>query len=320
MSVTLIVVGVIVWQLGGLGEVGRLIASIDMGFVVLILMVMMFDRVLMTYKWVRLLRGRGEYLPLLQGLQIYCAAMVWGMFLPTTMGADALRAFSTARKGLNSNEVVASILIERMIGLLVALSIGLFSLLLLSLSGVLDERFRALWLAAAAVFLAGILAFLASFSQRGFDLIHDRIFHRFQHNAFFRKLRQFHHTYLAYQHDKANLAVFFALTFLEQLMPLLFNWLIVIGLGIQVNLLYVAGAVSLTYMITRIPISIDGLGVYEGIFALLMSLVGVSMAQSIAITLIGRILQIIVWLPWWAAYVIDIGSLRPPQPVAKGAS
>ena len=315
ITLTVLILGALLWKLGGIGEVAKWIGGIKFRYVILVLFVMTLDRFLMSYKWTRLLRTRGVHLPFFEAMQIYCAAMIWGMFLPSTMGADAIRAFSTARKGINSDEVIASIVIERLIGFLSALLLGLFSLVLLSASGVLDQRFRLIWLTATAVLLAGTLAFAVSFSQKWFDFLHGRILSRFEKNPIFRRLRQFHETYLNYQEDKLSLAIFFGLTFLEQLLPILYTWLIALGIGLDIKLIFIAGAVPLTILVSRIPVSIDGLGVYDGFFALLMSLSGVAPAQAIAITFLGRILQIIVWLPWWLTYVIGSGSFRPPQAI-----
>jgi uncharacterized protein (TIRG00374 family) len=313
LIVSLILVGIIVWKLGGLGDVVGLIGGITPWYVVLILLVNTADRALMTYKWGRLLRSRGVHLPFLRGLRIYCASMVWGMFLPATLGADAIRAFSTSRTGLNSNEVVASIIIERMVGFLSALLLGLLGLVLLSLTGSLDSRFVFVWWLGSAVLIGATLAFAASFSRGAFDFLHDRLLHRFGNFWIMQRLRQFHLTYRAYQDDKGNLATFFGLTLGEQLMPILHAWLIARGMGVEVGLLYVAGAIPLALLISRIPVSVDGLGVFDGAFILLMSLAGVSPSEAIAISLVGRIIQTASWLPWWMAYVIDNGSLRPPR-------
>ncbi|MFQ5875741.1 MAG: lysylphosphatidylglycerol synthase domain-containing protein, partial [Dehalococcoidia bacterium] len=97
LSFSLILIGVVIWQLGGLGEIGKVMAGIDPLFVFLILVVGTLDRALMTFKWARLLGARGVHLPFLRGMKIYCASMVWGLFLPSTVGADAIRAVSTSR-------------------------------------------------------------------------------------------------------------------------------------------------------------------------------------------------------------------------------
>ena len=109
-------IAVIVWQVGGLGAIGALLARIDPVYVVLALALYTADRALMTYKWLWLLASRGLMLPFFRGMKLYTASMVWGMFLPTSLGADAVRAASARRLGLNIDQILGSIMIERMIG------------------------------------------------------------------------------------------------------------------------------------------------------------------------------------------------------------
>jgi uncharacterized protein (TIRG00374 family) len=317
LVVTSVLIGIIFWHLGGLEEVGRLMARIDLWYILLILAVNTLDRSLMTFKWGWLLRSRGLHLSFWRGMQIYCASMVWGMFLPATVGADAIRAISTSRMGLDTNEIFASIVIERMVGFLSALVLGLLGLVLLSLFGSLDARFNSLWWLGSAMVAGSTLLFAATFSQSAFDLLHDRLLRPFREARIIRRLRQLHATYLAYQHDKRTLALFFGLTFGEQLMPILHSWLIARGLGIEVSLLYIAGVVPLTILVSRLPVSIDGVGVFDGVFILLMSLADVSAVEAIAIVFVGRILQVTSWLPWWSAHIISSGSFRVPRTLLK---
>jgi uncharacterized protein (TIRG00374 family) len=319
LAITVILMGVIVWQLGGLREVGQLLVRFDPVYVLLVLVISTLDRALMTYKWGRLLRSRGQVLPLLRGMKIYCAAMVWGKFLPATIGADAVRAFSASRTGLNTNEVVASIFVERMLGFISALLLGSFSLILLSRAGVFGTRFNLVWPLWSLVILGAVLAFGTSFSQRAFDFLYGRLFQRLRGARLMQRLRQFHLTYLAYRDEKRCLALFFALTFVEQLTPVLLVWMIARGLGVETSLLYIAMAVPLSVLISHIPISIDGLGVFEGAFMLMIALGGVTAAEAIAIALAWRILELASWLPWWLAHVIGYGKLRPPTIIAESA-
>jgi uncharacterized protein (TIRG00374 family) len=150
----------------------------------------------------------------------------------------------------------------------------------------------------------------ASFSQSAFDLLHGRLLHRFRDTRLIQRLWQLHSTYRAYQYDKSNLALFFGLTFGEQLFMIVLFWLIAHGLGIEVSLFYIAGVVPLTILVARLPVSVNGWGVFDGVFILLISLAGVSAVEAIAIVLISRILQTVSWLPWWGAHVLGNAS-RP---------
>jgi glycosyltransferase 2 family protein len=307
----------IVWQAGGLGAIGTQLGRIDPVYAILIIGLFTVDRALMTYKWLRLLSARGQSLTFFRGMKLYTSSMFWGMFLPTTLGPDAIRAASAIRLGLDGDQVLASITIERMIGFLSAMVLGLLGMVHMSSVAQLDDRYDVLWKAGDLTLLLALLAFMASFSNRVFEFIHNRLFRRWHGNRIIARLRKFHQTYMGYQDVKGTLLVFLGLTLVEQLLPILESAWLAWGMGIDVGMAQIAGAVILTRLLSRVPISIDALGVYEGIFVLLMAAVGVGATEAVAMAVAGRILQTISWLPWWTAHVLESGNLRRPRPLVK---
>lgn len=144
----------------------------------------------MTFKWLRLLGCKKIYIPLLTGLKIYCSSMIWGMFLPSTIGSDAIRAHMTTQRGYDAKEILASVIIERMAGFLSALLLGMASCILMLRLQTVDLRPRfefVLWFACAVLFW-GTPGFIVSFSQRFFDLLHDKLFRRFKEIPVMKKL------------------------------------------------------------------------------------------------------------------------------------
>lgn len=305
----------VLWYADGLGEIRALASGAVPQFLLLALAVMTVDRLLMTFKWILLLETRGLALPLFTGFKIYCAAMIWGMFLPTTVGADALRAYLTSRHGLDGYEVTASIIVERLVGFVGALLLGLVGMLILSGTGAVDERFDPVWWAGGATLCAAIAAMMVSFNDRAFDAMLGIAPSRLRASRLVRRLRDFHAVYRAYGDERATLGVFFALTMLEQGLTVVGVWVIALGLGVDIPLWFVAAAVPVSMLIARLPIAFDGLGVFEGVFVLIMSLGGVRPAEALSIALAGRVLQIAAWAPWWLLYSLDRERIRPPKPV-----
>ena len=95
-------------------------------------------------------------------------------------------------------------------------------------------------------------------------------------------------------------------------------WLIARGMGIDTGLVYFAGALPLAMLFSRLPISFDGIGVFEAVFVVLISLAGISAAQAVAISVTGRMIMLLVLIPWWLAFVVTSGSLRVPRVSGKG--
>jgi uncharacterized membrane protein YbhN (UPF0104 family) len=58
-------------------------------------------------------------------------------------------------------------------------------------------------------------------------------------------------------------------------------------------------------LVARLPISINGIGVFEGALILTLSLAGVSASEAVAIAVMGRILDTVALLPWWLAFLFN---------------
>jgi hypothetical protein len=228
------------------------------------------------------------------------------MFLPTTVGEDALRAYLTSRSALDGYEVTASIIVERVVGFVAALLFGLLGLILLSRAGLVDERFDAVWWGGGAVLALALAAILLSFRENVFGVLLGVVPERLRNGQVVGKFRQFHQAYRGYGSEGLALAVFFGLTLLEQ----------AISLHVDATLWFMAGVMPLSMLIARLPITFDGIGLFEGIFALLMSLGGVSVAESLSVALWGRLLQTLAWTPWWFLYSIGHKGIRPPKEAA----
>jgi hypothetical protein len=272
------------------------------------------DRVLMAWKWVLLLRVRDQKLGVLDATRIYCASMVWGVFLPATMGSDAVRAISTVRHGLPAADVLASIVIERALGLVASLVVGLLGLLAVSLLGELPRALAPIGWFGAVALAGGALVLAISFSERFDRWVYEGVLARWARARPVERLREVHATYRSFGSHPRALWRFFALSLVEQLGPFLPIWVLSRALGLEVSPLYLAGAVTLAFLIARVPLSLGGIGVMEGALVLLLSLEGVPGPQAVALAVSARVVEVVSWLPWWLWFVLRSGSLRRPTP------
>ena len=293
-------------------EVLGILHRFETKYLVLAIIVVTLDRVLMTFKWTLLLRAQGYRLPLLQGVMIYCTSMVWGLALPTTVGADAIRAVMVTKRGFNGTDVVTSIVIERMVGFVLALALGLVSLGILRTLGVLDARFdTALYLGVAM--LVGVTALLAAaLDEKLVARVVARLPRAIRDSKVMHYLDRFAAAYRSLGGARSTIAQFGALTVLEQLLSVIVPWTLARGLGVDVDLLLLLGVLPISTLLSRLPISFDGLGVFEAVFIGLLVLAGVDAEAALAIAISARIIQLFAFLPWWVAYVAHSGALRPP--------
>jgi uncharacterized protein (TIRG00374 family) len=301
-------------------ELGRDLRGFSPAYGWLAAVVILLDRLTMTYKWALLLRVQGYRLPVWSGMKIYCASMLWGTVLPTTVGADAVRALLAMKRGIGGADVTASIIVERMIGFLAALLLALFSLVLLRTSGVFDGRYYHALYVGAAVLIGGLALIAISLNATVFECMKNRLPRKLQTSTALRKLERLALAYRSLEAARGIITVFTLMTLVEQSFNVIISWVLARGFGIEVDMLTLLAVVPVATLISRIPISIDGLGVYETVFAALMVPAGVPASASVAISLAVRAIQFLVVLPWWIAQVLSSGRLRPPEPAPTSAT
>ncbi|HEX2494461.1 MAG TPA: lysylphosphatidylglycerol synthase transmembrane domain-containing protein [Steroidobacter sp.] len=293
-------------------EVGRTLTRCDPLWTLAALAALTLDRVLMSYKWGLLLAIRGYHVTLVQRLMVYCSAMMWGLALPSTVGADGVRILLVRRYGVRVNECLATVLVERGVGFISALLTTLGGLVILRSALPNDPRHGAA-LALGALSLAAAISVLAfSFSNAALDSVLKLLPSRLRDSKAAQLLRRLHSAYRSLAFDKGRLAAFALLTFAEQILVIACYGLAAVALGVEVRVLFLLAAVPLGILVSRLPISLDGIGVYETIFMGVMALGGVRPEDSLAISLAVRALQIVVWLPWWLMMALRCGSIRSP--------
>jgi uncharacterized protein (TIRG00374 family) len=272
------------------------------------------DRVLMSYKWTLLLKAQGHSLSFFAALKIYCSAMVWGIALPSTLGADAIRAALIRSRGISWTDGIASMLMERGIGFVVSLVLAICGATVLRLALPPDPRFDLLLIAVVGALLAAAGAVVLSFSDRTAAVARAWAPARLAKSKLAQTFARLHTAYRALGNHTSLLSAFTALTLLEQLVPIVAAWTVAKSLRVDATDILLLAAVPLAMISSRLPLSFDGIGVYEGVFVGVMALAGIKPADALAIALAGRVLQILAWLPWWGAHVVEAGQgLRPPD-------
>ncbi|MGH6612315.1 MAG: lysylphosphatidylglycerol synthase domain-containing protein, partial [Burkholderiaceae bacterium] len=131
VGVTLLLCALLLIYVVDVRVVLQTLAQCDPLWTLVALAALTLDRVLMSYKWGLLLAIRGYRVTLAQRLMVYCSAMMWGLALPSTVGADGIRVMLVRRFGVRIDDTLATILVERGIGFVSALLTALIGLLIL---------------------------------------------------------------------------------------------------------------------------------------------------------------------------------------------
>jgi uncharacterized protein (TIRG00374 family) len=115
------------------GAVLRAAAGADMSWILLAVLLVLVDRVLMAHRWIALLCiVEGPRPPIGRLVEIFFTSTFLGTFLPASIGGDAVRAYSLSRDAVSGADAVASVFMDRML--------GVASILLMSLVGLILAR------------------------------------------------------------------------------------------------------------------------------------------------------------------------------------
>lgn len=111
-----------------LENMGRFVRRADLGLVLVTLVTVFIDRSFMVMRWIGLVEALEIRVPRLRVVKIFFLSTFFGSFLPSGVGGEAVRAMSFTRLTSKGVESVASVVMDRWLGLLSMLLMGLLSL------------------------------------------------------------------------------------------------------------------------------------------------------------------------------------------------
>ena len=243
------------------------------------------DRVIMAYKWWLLLRVRRLPVSLWTAVRSYFASSLYGLVLPVTVGADAVRIVALRQVGIP--EVTASIVVERGLGLVAMGSVALLSSLLLA-DAVANDAIRSLGLWLLFVVAVSGVMFLVSLAVAG------RAAQWVRAPAVARRVAE---AYGVYRRHPGTLALFYGLSVLESLICACIAWIAAAGLGSPLPISIAVATVPVSLAVARLPISLGGFGVQEAAFVFFGGLVGIPQSEAISIFLLNDIAMFAALLP-----------------------
>ena len=214
------------------------------------------DRMLMLRRW-RLLVRPWTSLSDAELTRVFFVSAFVGSFLPAGVGGDAARAYALGRHTGNSGPALASVVVDRWMGLLAVAVSGCVGLAM-SVSAVPREA-RDLVLAATAVLAAGgALGFWA-----------DRLAARLMPAVALgtrpgRVVMRLASAVAAYRNHGQLLARVMGLSFTVQAVRILLAWVIGHGLGLTLPLSYYWVFMPLNILIILLPLSMGGFGLPQG--------------------------------------------------------
>jgi uncharacterized protein (TIRG00374 family) len=277
-----------------LAGVGRILAVADVPLLLAALVVGHLDRILQAAKWRLLLSGAGVRIGLPAAVANTYLGNFAGQFLPSGVGGDVVRVWRLREMRLPTDEVVASILVERAFGVLALAATAGGATLLARATGVpLPPRTGSVILAislgllvvAAASFRLDVSRVLAWIARAG---------RRFSLGE---RLERLTDAYRRYGKRKSLLLVYLALSIAEVATMAVVVALAARALGADVDPLALGVVVPAVLFLQRLPVSINGIGVSEGAMTAFLVQLGETAETGLAVAVGLRILEVAIILP-----------------------
>ena len=248
-----------------------------------------FDRLLMAYKWNLLLRSKGIRISTLMALRIYLVGNLIGLVTPGAIGLEIYRVAALSSFG-RTHDIAATALLERLVGLAMLIFFLLAALpFASSLLPLGDGTIR--WLAIGSI--AGLAVIVVSFLPR----VNLWILSAVPVTAlggFGRWLLQLVHSYNKAVADFTTLAWFSGWTFIEVLISIAVIYFAAASLGVQASITAFAVIVPTALLLSRLPLSLDGIGVAETVYVLAFNALGYSSEHGLALALLVRLIRLVV--------------------------
>ena len=253
----------------------RAMLSVSPGHLGLVLLLVAVDRLVMIWRWILLLTARGVAVRPGEAARVFLVSSFVGSFLPAGIGGDAARAWSLTQITGRTGEALASVVVDRLLGVLSLAAMGVAGLLLWSPAGVGLARVAG---GVAVLTLACVAAFWSDVLIRA-ALPADR--HR---GPIGRRLLRVADAMAAYRDHRGTLVVVMAWSIAVQVLRITQAWLLGLGLGLSVPFAYYLLVMPLGLLMLLLPVSVSGFGVPQGVIVWLLRPMGVGDAAAFALS------------------------------------
>jgi uncharacterized protein (TIRG00374 family) len=274
----------------GLGELLDQLKNLNTIYFILFLLISLPMIWASSVKWSLFLEGSVSVLHL---MKLYTISYFINLFAPSTIGGDLARSYSLGNKVNSQAKALSATFFERLTGLLMMLVLSALSL---ALSPELLKAFGVkVLLFLCLCILGGGLFFLRAFRVFALNII-LKLIEPLSSKKGFGKMIAF------LEALKEEVSFSNALIFKSFLWSAVFHALTIVNtylagksVGIEnLDLLSLGAVVPMVLLILTIPITPGGLGVQEGAFVFLLTKVGMTSPEALAISLILRLKNIII--------------------------
>ena len=288
----------LLWR-NDVGAIARTAAGVQASWVVLACALVVVDRALMAWRWLALLKPVMDTPPPVRAvLRVFFVSSFVGSFLPASVGSDAVRAYGLREHAVPGSAALASVVMDRALGVVAILMVGLVSVLALTVAAPLGVYL---------VLLAGGAASLALAAVIFIDAVGGLVARACAHlpGARVRNLAaRLLSAIRTYRHHHTTLSGVLGASLAVQALRVLQAWCLGRAIGIDAALAVYFVAIPVVLLIMLLPITINGLGTGQAAFLWTFGEAGVSTPEALALSILFIALGLLGNLPGGLLYAV----------------
>ena len=173
----------------------------------------------------------------------------------------------------------------------------------------MEIRFAEIYYAVWFLLVTLVCCLILSVQTRVFNLI-KRGLSRFQRHKLIRMYLDFHSAYMELSRHWKVLLLFGVLSFFRHGILVSMNFCGALALDLPITLSYFFAIIPVAVILVLLPISIDSIGVKEGVFIFLFGLAGLSPEESLSLSLFMRVFRWMLLIPAGCVFLYDSAKIK----------
>lgn len=301
--VAILLTGFVLWKADPSAVAGAA-SRADAAWIAMAILLVVVDRMVMAYRWLVLLRpiAPADRPPLGAIMRVFFVSSFAGSFLPASVGGDAVRAFGLVRLRVAPAVAVASVLLDRLLGVLSIVVVGLGGLMLSGTEEVWSNTTVGLSLLIATAACAGGAAVVFSEGAARFAERLGRTLPFARTRGLATELADATRAYASFRGELLN-----ALggSVAVQILRVVQAYCLGRALGIDVPLSVYFALIPIILLVMLLPVSINAIGTSQVAFVWFFGRVGVPPAEAFALSVLFVALGIVGNLPGGLLYALS---------------
>ncbi|MBI2834019.1 MAG: flippase-like domain-containing protein [Acidobacteria bacterium] len=263
-------------------------------FVGLAIVAVVIDRALNAFRWLALLCVvPSAPRPALGAvLRIFFVSTFVGTFLPASVGGDAVRAYALSRRNVALSDSLASVVMDRALGVLSILMLGVVGLLLVRDLEVSRSAIGALALTTAGCVVMGLIIFSARI-----DAVVRTLMDRLPGVVARQRARRVMEAVQRYSSFRTELANVVVVSVVVQMLRVLQAYFLGLAIGMTAPLAVYFAFIPVILLVMLLPITINGIGTSQAAFVWFFGRAGVPDAEAFTLSILFLALGLVGNIP-----------------------